>query len=288
MDGGPGVLTEVVFRSREECGRWYPPRPPWGGRSAYMTLLCIEGTTSPILVRFVAGPRVAAGEPGRFVLAPQPPLGDMAALQPGVRFSLLDARFSPFIGTGRVLELLDRTPIPPEDLDPVDERTARAWHGPPTRLRIARDEHRFTNVGRLRDGTQFMAGVVGAFPTAYRFSSDDWQTVKRWQAVAHHFDADGRHLRTDVRLGGVEVDDRHTDRAFGHLHAIYDELATNGEPEFGDIRVQCFSAEIDGIRYELQYERREDLDEDERYECVKFWPWDIMFHPPWDSGAYST
>jgi hypothetical protein len=91
-----------------------------------------------------------------------------------------------------------------------------------------------------------------------------------------------------VRLGGVEADDRAGDMAFGHLYAIYDELAANGKPEFGDIWVQCFSVGIDGIRYELRYERCEDGDEEDWYESVQFWPWDIMFHPPWDSGEYST
>lgn len=101
----------------------------------------------------------------------------------------------------------------------------------------------------------------------------------------------GQFIRSSTikrRSDGRRASDQAADKAFGYLHAIYDELAANGEPEFGDIWVQQFAADIDGIRYELRYKRREDLNEDERYECVMFWPWDIMFHPPWDSGAYST
>jgi hypothetical protein len=288
MGGGPGVLAEVVFRSRAECGRWYPPRPPWGGRSAYLPLACIEGSTRPILVRFVDGPRVAPGEPGRFVLVPQADLGDGTALQPGVRFSLLDPRFRAPVGAGCVLERLERAPVPPEDAGRADDRPPGTWYGPPTRLRIPRDEDRFTNVGRLGDGTQFSAYVTGAFPVNYRAVGGDLRAVKRWQAVAHYFDAAGHHLSTDVRLGGVDADDEAVARAFRHLNAIHDELDANGEPEFGDIWVQLFSVEIDGIRYELRYERREDGDEDDHSECVMFWPRDIMFHPPWDSGRYST
>jgi hypothetical protein len=290
MDGGSGVLAEVVFRSRAECGRWYPPRPPWGGRSAYLTLACIEGSTGPILVRFVDGPRVAPGEPGRFVLVPQPgSAGDDTALQPGVRFALLDPRFPAYVGAGRVLERLEQTPVPPEDADRVEDRPPGGWYGPPVRLRIPRDEHRFTNVGRLADGTQFLADVTGAFPVNYRSWGGDLRAVKRWQAVAHYFDGEGRHLSADVRLGGVDADDKAVDNAFRHLNAIHDELAAGGEPEFGDIWVQLFSVEIDGIRYELCYEQREPEDEEDGGgEFVMFWPRDILFHPPWDSGGYST
>jgi hypothetical protein len=292
MDGGPGVVAEVVFRSRAECGRWYPPRPPWGSPHAYLALACVEGTRCPVLVRFVDGPRVSPGEPGRFVLTPQPPSGEGTPLQPGVRFSLLEPRFDAPVGAGRVLERVGRAPVPPEDAGREGAGLSGTWYGPPSRLRIPRDEDRFTNVGRLADGTQFMAYITGAFPVGYQVSLEDWQTVKRWQAVAHFFDADGRHLRTAARLSGVEADDPAGVKAFRHLNAIHDELAAGGEPEFGDIGVQLFSVEIDGIRYELRYEKNEYVealkDEGEGYECVMFWPRDIMFHPPWDGGHYST
>jgi hypothetical protein len=255
----------------------------------------VEGTTSPVLVRIVDGPRLAPGEPGRFILVPQPPSGDGAVLQPGVPFFLLDVRYGARVGSGRVLERLERTPVPPEDDGRANAEPPRSWYGPPVRLRIPRDEHRFTNVGRRADGTQFMAYVVGAFPTGYRVS-DDWRTKKRWQAVAHYFDGEGRHLRTDVRLGGVEADGDAVARAFRHLNAIYDELAAGGEPEFGDIRVQLFSVDVDGIRYELSYEQHdvedeygnEEEDKDMGYECVTLWPDNIVFGPPWDTGRYST
>src|SRR5262249_13832202 len=145
-------------------------------------------------------------------------------------------------------------------------------------------------VGRLRDGTQFLAYVCGAFPAGYQVSADDWQTKKRWQAVVHRFDADGRHRHTEVRLGGVEADGDAGARAFRHLNPMYDHLAADGEPELGDIWVQLFSGEIEGIVYGLFYEQSEE--EPEEYEGLGEWvmlePWDIMFHPPWDSGSYST
>jgi hypothetical protein len=288
MEGGPGVLAEVVFRSQAECGRWYPPRPPWGGVHTYLVSVCLEGGTCPVLVRVVDGPRVAAGEPGRFVLVPLPEMGGGELLQPGARFSLLDARYRPFVGSGHILERLARTPIPPGDADRADDHPPAAPYGPPTRLRIARDEHRFTNVGRRADGTQFMAYVVGAFPVGWRSRTRDWRKVKRWQAVAHYLDGDGRHLRTDVRLGGVEADRHAANKAFQHLTAIYNELTVGGEPDYGDIWAQLFSINIDGILYELRYERRAS-EEGGADETVTFLPMDVVFAPPWDrGGGYST
>jgi hypothetical protein len=295
MSDEPCILAEVVFRSRAECGRWYPPRPPWDA-VPYLVLACVEGTTSPLLVRFIDGPRVAAGAPGRFILAPQAVtnsgalLGDPSAFRPGVRFSLIDVKFHGSVGTGVVLGQVRRHTPPPDEPDPADERPPGKRYGPPTRLRIRRDEGRFVNVGRLANGTRFLAYVCGAFPEGYRISADDWQTKKRWQAVVHRFDAGGSHTHTEVRLGGVEADGNAGARAFRHLNAIYDDLAADGEPEFCDIRVQLFSVEIDRITYGLFYEQSEEdpAEGEGRGEWVRLAPWDIMFHPPWDSGSYST
>jgi hypothetical protein len=287
MSGEPCILVEVVFRSLAECGRWYPPRPPWDGVHTCLLLACVEGT-SPTLVRIVEGPRLAPGEPGRFVLAPYAPLGDGSALQPGVRFSLLDVKFSASIGTGRVLERLPRTVTPLDQADRRETETPRKLYGPPVRLRIPRGEGRFVNVGRQPNGTQLLAYVCGVFPDDYRVSMDDWQTKKRWQAVLHQFDRDGRHLHTEVRLGGLEIDPDHTARAFGHLNAMHDELAAEGELDFDDIWVQLFSVQIEGIRYGLCYECRRSEDDGEEYESVTLLPWGITFGPPWDSGGYST
>jgi hypothetical protein len=41
--------------------------------------------------------------------------------------------------------------------------------------------------------------------------------------------------------------------------------------------------EIDDVVYELVYENH-----GEGEEYAMLWPNDIMFHPPWDSGKYST
>ena len=68
----------------------------------------------------------------------------------------------------------------------------------PDKLRIPYEDYdygRFTSIGRLPDGTQFMAFVTGAFPTGQEYYlGDDWQTKKRWLAVIHRFDGDGNHI----------------------------------------------------------------------------------------------
>jgi hypothetical protein len=243
-----------------------------------------------MMVRFVDGPRLAPGEPGKFVLAF---VGlrygwDYSPLQPGVTFSILDVRYREYIGTGRVLE---RLPTVVEEPAGPEVRELKDQRGPPNLLRIPLNEDRFSHVGRLAGGTQFLAYVGGAFPTNYRYSKADWQTHKRWQAVIHWFAADGRHLRTEVRLGGLEIEEPEaTAKAWRHLHSMYDEMAASGEPEFCDIYVKLFSVEIDGIRYGLFHEQGDEEEDksEERSECVRLQPRDIVFGRPWDSGSYST
>ncbi len=68
-------------------------------------------------------------------------------------------------------------------------------------------------------------------------------------------------------------------------------LLTTGGYEPGDIAVKPFRFEQDGYRFGLIYERDsydDPANPDAGYECVMLWPNDIMFHPPWDSGEYST
>jgi hypothetical protein len=64
-----------------------------------------------------------------------------------------------------------------------------------------------------------------------------------------------------------------------------------GECVPGDIAVLAFRHEQDGYVFALAYERNsyDDPENPEAgYECVMLWPNDVMFHPPWDSGEYST
>jgi hypothetical protein len=61
-----------------------------------------------------------------------------------------------------------------------------------------------------------------------------------------------------------------------------------GNPELGDIWVRQFAVKIDGITHSLLYESDQLEEGGPVFEYVMLEPRDIMFHPPWDSGEYST
>jgi len=115
---------------------------------------------------------------------------------------------------------------------------------------------------------------------------------KKWLAVIHRFDADGNHIGTESRLGGLDIEGRQTagDKAFDHLEQMYWEMCGGNKPTFCDISVRLFSVEIDNVTHGLFYEQSEEEADpgEERSDWVMLEPQDIMFHPPWDSSEYST
>lgn len=161
----------------------------------------------------------------------------------------------------------------------------------PDRLRIPQDS-RIGYMGRLADGTQFLAFVTGAFPVGFDdFAGNTWRRHKRWLAVLHRFDADGNHLATDTRLGGFDSEgqDVAVDKAWRALEQLLSDLKGGNELEPCDIWVRLFTVEIDGVVHGIIYEHRlGEEGEDSDYEGVLLVPPDIMFDPPWDSGEYST
>ena len=165
----------------------------------------------------------------------------------------------------------------------------------PNLLRIPYEDDqygRFTTIGWLPDGTQFMAFVTGAFPTNYKYSSTDWRTKKRWLAVVHRFDRAGNHIGSESRVGGFDIGGHKIacDKALEHLKAMMAQLMQAGAPDFCDVWVKPFAIELEGVTHGLFYEHgvEEHDDKREEYEYVMLQPHDIMFHPPWDSGEYST
>jgi len=164
----------------------------------------------------------------------------------------------------------------------------------PDKLRIPYEDFegaRFDCVGCLADGKQFMAYVTGAFPGHERFPdpSGDWQQRKSWNAVVHRFDSNGNHIDSEAKRGGYDIEGRDVagGKAWQHLDSMLGELGLQN-PKLCDIYIKPFSVEIDDVVYALEYEHEIDEDDGYEHECVMLWPNDIMFHPPWDSGEYST
>ena len=173
-----------------------------------------------------------------------------------------------------------------------DEARRNVVFGPPDSLRIPQDEGRFEHVGRFGGNMQFMAFVTGAFPEGnpYPDPGGDWASKKRWYAVLHRFDAAGDHLGTDAWSGGTTAEgaEQACERAWQKLAEM---LSSLGRCRLCDIQVKPFRFEQDGYLFGLVYERNSYDDPDNPgagYESVLLWPNDIMFHPPWDSGQYST
>lgn len=154
---------------------------------------------------------------------------------------------------------------------------------------------RFTDIGRYGDGKQFMAFVTAAFPADWwdgsrspAFLRNRWAEYKRYYAVLHRFDPQGSHLGTDTWSGGTYADNpvKATERAEEKLDQL---IASLGPYQKGDIWVKPFGVEDGGYFFGLVYHHAEDPDfPEDSDEYVMLEPNDIMFHPPWDSGSFST
>jgi hypothetical protein len=159
------------------------------------------------------------------------------------------------------------------------------------------DDERFGLVGQYGEGNQFMAFVTGAMPKDWwsgnrppEYLRTRWAEHKRWYAVLHRFGPGGEHLGTEARSGGTtaEGEAEAIDRADRELAAMLSSV-TPFRP--CDIRVRPFAVEIDGYFFGLVYkcvDAEAPNDPSVKDEYVMLEPNDIMFHPPWDSGEYST
>ena len=162
--------------------------------------------------------------------------------------------------------------------------------GTPDKLRIPA-EGPIDYVGRLEDGTQYMTFITGAVPDGYVFNldNDEWRKVKQWIAVLHLFDASGNHLRSEARLGGYDIEgwDDACGKAEAQVHEMFTPLRGKN-PKRCDIYVRPFSLVLDGITHGLVYEATRYEEDGPVIEFVMLLPRDVMFHPPWDSGSWST
>jgi hypothetical protein len=162
--------------------------------------------------------------------------------------------------------------------------------GPPESLRIPAAGP-VEYVGRLDNGTQYMIFISGAVPDDYIFNLDneDWRKVKRWIEVLHLFDAEGNHLKSEARHGGYDIEgwDSACDKAWTGVHALFTPYRVKC-PRRSDILVKLFSVVIDEITHGLVYQATQPEPDGPVIEGVFLEPRDVMFHPPWDSGKWST
>jgi formate hydrogenlyase regulatory protein HycA len=151
---------------------------------------------------------------------------------------------------------------------------------------------RFTHVGRYGGGNQFMGYVTFASQYVPKFYHTEEVTADgrllfrqhtNCFAVLHPFDAAGRHLGTDVERVEGTPDSGQRDWA-----KLEEMIAGLGVVEFGDIRVKLFRVEVGKVVHGLIYEPEGWEEGYQVGDYVMLEPNDIMFHPPWDSGEYST
>lgn len=148
---------------------------------------------------------------------------------------------------------------------------------------------RFTHLGCYGDGNQFLGYVTYATPKFYHTeeTTPDGQVIWREHtncfAVLHRFDSAGRHIDTAVERVEGTRDSNQQDWA-----KLDEMIAGLGEVKFGDIRVKPFRVEVGKIVHGLVYEPEGWEEGYQTGDYVMLEPNDIMFHPPWDSGEYST
>jgi hypothetical protein len=96
-------------------------------------------------------------------------------------------------------------------------------------------------------------------------------------------------LSSEAKLGGFDIEDRDVagTKAWAELDKMLAQLKAKS-PKLGDIWVKQFAVKIDGVTHSLLYEANQPEDDGPVFESVMLEPHDIMFHPPWDSGEYST
>jgi hypothetical protein len=104
MNDMPRIIAELTFLTPADGGRRnQPPQPPWGADGCwYMPHAVVDRQSEYLGVRFVGGPAIESGEPGRFELALMYPQVDYSALQPGVAITIREG--GRIVARGRVLE----------------------------------------------------------------------------------------------------------------------------------------------------------------------------------------
>jgi formate hydrogenlyase regulatory protein HycA len=165
---------------------------------------------------------------------------------------------------------------------------------PPLRIPISREEEYYTHhIGATVSGGYFMAFVTANIgPLNYAIlTADDWMRRKKWFSVIHHFDTDGKHLKSEIETHGTTADGEEAVVTTA-WNVLNQKLAALGDVTYCDIAVQRFQVEYDGCTFGLltaeecgMFDEAED-DEEMRYH-IYLLPDDLVFYPPW-TGEYDT
>lgn len=129
---------------------------------------------------------------------------------------------------------------------------------------------------------QYWGQVVAAFSREKRDPPKDWKSAKRWYAILHRFDENGKHLGTDHWFSGTTADGEREvcQRAIDKLDEMI--AALDGAQDAERIEIGLFSVEIDGNIFGMV-----DVSEPGWPDRVEMKPGNLLFTYPW-SGYYDT
>jgi hypothetical protein len=150
----------------------------------------------------------------------------------------------------------------------------------PERIPIRHEpRYRTSMIGRY-DAGLFFGWISGAFAPNYKPDAD-WAAHKRWYAILHRFDHEGRHTVSDIWCPGSGIRRGQQERLDAWLGALPGRA-------YGDIAIRPFRIEVDGIVFGLVAEGRGEypggLQEED---WTEFHPGRLGFSAPWD-GTYDT
>jgi hypothetical protein len=150
----------------------------------------------------------------------------------------------------------------------------------PKSIKVNREEVYHTDrIGKSVRGNQFMGFVTATLPTPL---PKKWQSHKRWYAVLHTFDKNGKHLNTEAWFAGTTASGER--EAVEKAQAKLDQMITAlGKVKYDNLKVSLFQVQIDGHTFGLV----DASEPDEGYESIHLLPNDLAFFEPWD-GTYDT
>ncbi|MFB6839061.1 hypothetical protein [Streptomyces sp. NPDC056361] len=119
-------------------------------------------------------------------------------------------------------------------------------------------DYRTSTIGRWQGG-QFFASVTAAF--AEGWSGDDWQSHKRWCAVLHHFDDNGRHLTSRIEFTGTTADGENTSITTAR-RLLAEWLDALPDRRYQDIAIAPFAVRAEGVLFGLVLEKHEESIDD--------------------------